>query len=207
MTLPLREDQLKRDEHGRDLFWLCYIIDKEHTLRTGRPPMMIDDHCDLTFPPRYLAQLADPDSSRQQFPTDVKLSMIKAKAYHDLYSVAALRKSDIEIIRVIRELDELLEDWRQTMPPSIRPSLAHQAPTGGEVWTILNLSKLMIRLEYHHVTAIIHQASSRCISWSSDRDTVAEGINSSLAVSVAASRSTLLSLISTTETFPRPFLW
>ncbi|KAJ4132865.1 hypothetical protein NW754_015678 [Fusarium falciforme] len=34
----------------RMLFWLCYIFDKDIALRTGQPPLMSDDYCDLTPP-------------------------------------------------------------------------------------------------------------------------------------------------------------
>ncbi|KAF4547734.1 Fungal specific transcription factor domain-containing protein 6 [Elsinoe fawcettii] len=196
----------RRDEHMRDLFWLCYIMDKDHTFRTSRPPMVIDEHCDLTMPVKYLTRLQRMNSDQHYFPTDLRLSMLKAKAYRDLYSVAAQRKSDIDIIKTIRELDEDLEQWRMSIPPNARPSLAHQEQTHGE-WSFHSLQLLMMRLEYHHVTAIIHQASSRCGSWAASHDNIAEGISSSLAVSVAASRSTLLSLVSTTSSFPRPILW
>ncbi|PNS17239.1 Origin recognition complex subunit 3 [Sphaceloma murrayae] len=207
MTSQHQSDSSARRDHMRDLFWLCYTIDKDHTFRTGRPPMLVDDHCDLTLPPRYLAYASTPDAIDHLFPTDLRLSMLKAKAHRDLYSVASHRKSDIEIIKTIRELDEELDQWRSSVPASVRPSLAHFDSNNMTEWTIVNLHHLMIRLEYHHVTSIIHQASSRCIAWADSAEMVAEGISSSVAVSVAASRATLLSLVGMSGSFPRPFIW
>ncbi|KAF2219195.1 fungal-specific transcription factor domain-containing protein [Elsinoe ampelina] len=196
----------RRDEPMRNLFWTCYAMDKEHTFRTGRPPMIVDEHCDLTLPVNYLAAMSNPIAGAHHYHTDLRLSILKAKAYRSLYSVEAQKKTEIDIIKTIRELDEELEQWRMSLPTAMRPSLAHQEKPQCE-WSMQQLQSLMLRLEYHYVTAIVHQASSRCASWAGNHDIIAEGISSSLAVSVAASRSTLLSLVSTTTTFPRPVLW
>ncbi|KAG8625682.1 hypothetical protein KVT40_006083 [Elsinoe batatas] len=206
MTPKMTGKTSRRDDQMVDLFWTCYAMDKEHTFRTGRPPMIIDEYCDLNLPTKYLTNMSNPSAGLQYFHTDLRLSMLKAKAYRSLYSVAAQQKSEIEIIKTIRELDEELEQWRLSVPAAMRPSLAHQEQSRRE-WSMQQLQSLMLRMEYHYVTAIVHQASSRCGSWAGNQDVIAEGISSSLAVSVAASRSTLLSLVSTTSTFPRPILW
>lgn len=39
--------------HLRDLFWICYVMDKKLSLRTARPPCLSDDQCDLTIPDDY----------------------------------------------------------------------------------------------------------------------------------------------------------
>lgn len=48
--------------------------------------------------------------------------------------------------------------------------------------------RVTIHLEYHHLVATTHEATGRCRSWSGQLEI--EGVNSSLALAVAASRST-----------------
>ena len=42
-----------QDRHLRNLFWLCYSLDKEMVLRLGQPPSINDEHCNLTLPLGY----------------------------------------------------------------------------------------------------------------------------------------------------------
>ncbi|KAJ5153964.1 Zn(II)2Cys6 transcription factor [Penicillium coprophilum] len=107
--------------HLRNLFWICYVLDKELFLRTGRPPSLSDDDCDLTLPMGYSNSLIDqippqpsagPEARPLLFPTDLNVSIITSRIYRSLFSVKALRKSDAELLRTIRELDEDLEKWK-----------------------------------------------------------------------------------------------
>lgn len=187
--------------HLRYLFWLCYALDKDLALRTGQPPAISDEQCDLTLPPDYLEQLnteitfpngPDQPPRGPLLPMDLRLSMIKSKAYNALYSAQAIQKSDAELLRSIRELDNELERWRMSLPLKYRPtvSFSHDTPIDAN----MNMRSVMLRLDYHHCMAIIHQASSRCKAWAGSQSGVMEGISSSLALSVEASRSTIFYL-------------
>lgn len=181
--------------HHRDLFWICYIIDKEITFRTGRPPAINDTSCDLTFPRDYLKYDVLESSDIPQYPGDLRLSLIKSKAYIDLYSPHALRKSDAEILRGIRELDDQLENWRQSLPPGNRPTLSF-SPESGEPSKGANvhIHYLLLRLEYHHCMATIHHASSRCKP-PDDQNTTVDAFESSLRLAVEAARSLMAFLL------------
>lgn len=131
----------QQNMHLRKLFWLCYLLDKEISLRTGQPPAIPDDHCDLTLPVGYLdmqyldeylyADAAHLDETAVPLlPGDLRLTMIKSKACRLLYSTEALRKSDADLLRDIRELDEELERWRLSVPQKHRPVLSFAPPTG-----------------------------------------------------------------------------
>ncbi|KAJ9399508.1 transcriptional regulator family: Fungal Specific TF [Paecilomyces variotii] len=187
--------------HLRNLFWLCYSIDKDISLRTGQPPCISDSQCDLTLPAQYVDQFYarfDPESPRNNFPEvplfplDLRLSMIKSRAYDALYSVRALQKTDAELLRAIRELDADLERWRVSLPPRIRPtvSFSYEMP----IDATMDMGVVMMRLDYHHCLSMIHQATSRCKAWAGPEDGVLDGVGSSLALSVEASRSTIFYL-------------
>jgi hypothetical protein len=189
-------------KHLRTLFWLCYTLDKDLALRTGQAHVLKDDDCALDIPPAYPEHLhscldhspgADADIRGPIFPVDLRLSMIKARAFTALYSYNGLRKSDAELIRSIRELDEELECWRTSLPPHLRPQLSfmpkHEKPK--------NTFLILTHMSYYSCVNLIHLASSRCNAWRSpspDGGALIHGLQSSLTVSVEASRSLLLFL-------------
>jgi hypothetical protein len=192
--------------HLRKLFWLCYIWDKEISLRTGQPPAIADDYCDLTLPGGYVdVQYRDEyafadvtsldESAVPVLPGDLRLSMMKSKAAAMLYSAQALRKSDATVLRDIRELDEELESWRLSIPPKHRPVLSLRESS---VWSLEDKPKsvrtVVMNFEYHYLMATIHQATSRCRAWTTRESGEIDSVRSSLALAVEASRSTLISL-------------
>ncbi|XP_014558859.1 hypothetical protein COCVIDRAFT_35910 [Bipolaris victoriae FI3] len=185
----------------RNIFWLVYIMDKELSLRTGQPPCLQDEHCDTTPPPPYTRRIfsqmmdfgAETDlDTVHPFPGSPWLSIIKSKAYSALYSARALRKTDAEILRDIRELDDDLECWRLSVPLPYRPTVAFTRATLPE--DVLAMPSTMLHLDYNHCVAAIHQATSRCQAWTSGNQDEMEGVGSSLELSIEASRSSLVYL-------------
>ena len=66
--LPMPKDrdltlEEHEDRHLRHLFWLCYVLDKDISLRTGRPPVIADQFCDLTLPEGYAQQPLPPQAA------------------------------------------------------------------------------------------------------------------------------------------------
>ena len=202
-TSPTAEPEsldARTQRHLRNLFWLCYTIDKDVALRTGQPMVFNDENCDLTLPPGYVDQLytsmAYHHHSRELpdnpiFPVDLRLSVLKSRAYSSLYSFKALQKTDADLLKEIRELDDDLEQWRLSVPLEWRPTLSfsHEMPDPN-----VSMHSVMLRMNYHLCMTIIHQASSRCNAWAKGHGGVMEGVSSSLALSVESSRSTLLYL-------------
>jgi hypothetical protein len=197
---------LQGRRHLRKLFWVCYIWDKEISLRTGHPPAIADEHCDLTLPSGYQDILyrdeypfgdviPSDESAVPLLPGDPQLNMIKSKAATMLYSAQALRKSDGVLLRDIRELDEELESWRLSIAPKYRPVLSVREPTagfGGD--KPKSVRTVMMDFDYHYLMATIHQATSRCSAWTTRESREIDSVRSSLALAVEASRSTLVSL-------------
>lgn len=190
----------RTQHHLRNIFWLCYTIEKDVSLRTGQPQLFDHDNCDLTLPPGYVEKLytsleyhhrSQELPENPLFPVDLRLSIIKARACSALYSFKALQKTDAELLKEIRELDDELEKWRVSVPSEWRPTLSfsHETPDPN-----VSMHSVMLRLNYHLCMTIIHQASSRCKSWVNGQGGMMEGVSSSLALSVEASRSTLLYL-------------
>lgn len=210
---PAEQLEYRKKWHLRNLFWLCYTIEKDVALRTGQPQVLSDENCDLTLPPGYVEQLyislGIHHHSRElpdhpMFPVDLRLSIIKSRAYSALYSFRGLQKTDAELLKEIRELDDELERWRMSVPPEWRPTLSfsHETPDPN-----VNMHSVMLRLNYHLCMTMIHQASSRCKSWVQGQGGMIEGVSSSLALSVEASRSTLLYLESAEHVLVDGVFW
>ncbi|SCO46893.1 unnamed protein product [Fusarium fujikuroi] len=197
-------DKQNDSHHIRDLFWVCYCIDKDLSHRTGQPPTISDDHCDLTLPLNYVQMQSSnilsssPCPSRSSstvplYPWDIRLSVIKSKIYNDLHSISAARLSETEILRRIRHLDEELEAWRVTLPSDHRPTLSFLEQTPVDAHT--NTQAIMLRLSYHHCVILIHQA--RCRVFQSNQPTdnlIDDGHRINFQILVDASRSILIYL-------------
>jgi hypothetical protein len=123
------------------------------------------------------------------YPFDLRLSMIKSEVYQSLYSASARRKSDTEILSTIRNLDQVLEQWRVSLHPDFRPTLWFTQEM--RVNANLNTQAAMLRLAYHHCFTIIHQASERCTLSGYGHESQFEGISSSISLTIHASWSTL----------------
>ncbi|KAJ5526367.1 transcriptional regulator family: Fungal Specific TF [Penicillium frequentans] len=183
----------RRQQQVRNLFWICYTMDKDVALRIGQPPTIADENCDLTLPPGYAEHaFLDPEDaklshSQPSFQFDLRLSIIKSRTHTALYSVGAIQKSDADLLKSIRELDDELEEWRLSIPPQWRPTMSFSAEASDPNVT---MHSIMLRLNYYLCMSIIHSASSRCKAWRQGNGML-DGVNSSLALSVEASRSTL----------------
>ncbi|PTB65256.1 fungal-specific transcription factor domain-containing protein [Trichoderma citrinoviride] len=201
----------------RMLFWVCYLFDKDMALRNGQPPIISDEFCDLTLPQEYLenrfsskALSAMSASQRPFLPSDLRLSLLKSKTVSALYSAGSLRKSDAELLRTIRELDEELENWRASIPPEYAPVLSVSKHV--KLSDTLNKSTSMLHIElhldYHYLLNIIHCASGRCVvDWSESGKEMIFGLQSSLDLSVEASRSTLIYLRETAHRLAGEAFW
>ncbi|KAJ5538237.1 hypothetical protein N7494_007716 [Penicillium frequentans] len=124
------------------------------------------------------------------FPTDIKLSQIKSRAYESLHSMAAFRKPNMELLMDIQDLDNSLETWRLAIPKNYRPSLSFSY--GMEVDSgNTDIRTLILRLDYLYCVTAIHRAGNRCLGTSMSSDGIESAIATSIALAVEASRSTL----------------
>jgi hypothetical protein len=188
------DSPLWSDSHLRNLFWMCYSMDKFLSQRTGHPPCIRDDMCDLDLPTSYLNQFSSPTlpiepATGKKWPplflTNLGLAFIKDRIFNRLFSRQAMKISDAELLKNIRELDAELEVWKSTIPPQFRPQniRVEQIPnTAG-----LSIHVLLLHIEYYHCVAWVHSASIRHRRSSS----IERGIESSIALCVEASRVTI----------------
>ncbi|KAL4871734.1 hypothetical protein BDV12DRAFT_206017 [Aspergillus spectabilis] len=154
-------------EHLRALFWLSYCLDKDLSLRFGRPPLLNDIDCDLQLPNNYIASWSDdhffhrPLSSQQLlYPSDLRLSLIKAKVYSLLYSDHGRAQPEARRLQYIRELDEELSDLKSSFPESCWPDLFATEEAPDYTFHDLSLHGVNLHLEYYFCLGKIHGASN-----------------------------------------------
>ncbi|KAL4964031.1 uncharacterized protein BDV14DRAFT_209580 [Aspergillus stella-maris] len=196
-------NDMRVKKHLRNLFWLCYLLDKDLALRTGQSHCLKDEDCNLQLPRDYVANLCSrvtypaPISSGYSplFPVELRLSLIKSRIFTALYSYQSLQKSDAEIIKLIRVLDDDLEHWRLSLPSDLRPTLTY-GTTFNKSPNTMTMVLIIMHLNYYFCVNIVHLAGSWCESWRStcSLSDMMDGLRSSLTMSVAVSRSLLLFL-------------
>ncbi|KAI0549059.1 hypothetical protein F4679DRAFT_548075 [Xylaria curta] len=193
--------------HLRMLFWLCYILDKDISLRSGQPPLLTEEYCDLTIPETFISfsdQLHELGKSitidRYHFliQGNPGLSRLKEKIHRLLFSPHAFKLNDRELVLRIRQLDNDLESWRLSLPPEIRPKLSIppvQTMSTREPYTTLDIRRARLQLEYHHLVTAIHTTVRRCGADYQEHsdlpDDLHNVIHSSCDLSLEASRSTI----------------
>jgi hypothetical protein len=155
--------------HLRALFWLCYGLDKDMAIRFGYPPLMKDEDCDLQMPDNYVLSSSDhqffikPLSSQELlFPSDLRLSLIKSKVYHFLYSNYGRRQPRARRLQYICELDQELRDLKASFPDSCWPDLFASENSRNYTFHDLSLRGVNLHLEYYYCLGKIHSAVSTC---------------------------------------------
>jgi hypothetical protein len=188
--------------HLRNLFWLCYTIDKGAFPGHYRQFSLIDDTlCDLSLPTGYVDRLLRnleilPTSKRPFegaiFPADIRLSIIKSKIFTAFLSPTAIQKPTREVLRDIRFLDKELEDWRSSISSTWNLTLF--VPTTNPKVEKASFHMFMLRLDYYWCITNIHHACYQLTTLSSVCYNLQQCINSSFAICLEASRSALLHL-------------
>ncbi|KAK9366632.1 fungal-specific transcription factor domain-containing protein [Lipomyces kononenkoae] len=140
------EEETRRRQR---IFWICYIIDKDLSLRTGRPPVIHDQ--DVSMDP-----LVETSSSPSYlFSVMILFSQIQSKTYTRLYSAAASHVSETELLDTIGELDKRLLEWRDSIPLQYRPDheIIEQDP-----YVLLHV--VYMHLAYYNCLIAIHRMSN-----------------------------------------------
>ncbi|KAI0814463.1 hypothetical protein GGR55DRAFT_631952 [Xylaria sp. FL0064] len=193
----------RQGHHLRVLFWLCYMSDKDISLRSAHSPLLTEENCDLTIP-ECCAQLQGLHSTMTsnkfhfKVPGDPTLFQLKEKIHHRLFSPHAFKLSDGDLVSRIRQLDDDLERWRLSIPPETRPKLAIppiQSALNQESHIAPGFRCAYLQLEYHHLVTAIHTTVRRCGANNPDHrdlpDDIHNVIHSSCDLSLEASRSTI----------------
>jgi hypothetical protein len=149
---PIEIKQRKR------VFWIGYILDKDICLRFGRPSVQDDADMNVELPS------ADPEDNIGNIPLSdgkgkvnlfrlmCEFSTIVSKVYTQLYSTRASKQSDGELLNTISELDQQLEEWKDSIPIDFRPEHEIKA-----AHTPFILHVVVLHFGYYNCLATIHR--------------------------------------------------
>ncbi|KAK1238029.1 hypothetical protein MKX08_002608 [Trichoderma sp. CBMAI-0020] len=135
-------------EKRRRVFWKVYILDKDISLRTGRPFGQDDDDMDVHLPSNMNLESGNVDL----FNCRIGLALVQGQVYKQLYSVQAGRQTAIQRAIAAQELSSLLSYWKS--------SAQLELPEDSTTFSVTQLSgemihKVVLRLTYIHCLTMI----------------------------------------------------
>ncbi|PYH45885.1 uncharacterized protein BP01DRAFT_339120 [Aspergillus saccharolyticus JOP 1030-1] len=162
--------------HLRAIFWFCYGADKNMVIRYNCSPHFIDVDCELQIPDNYVLSSSDQQffsrplsNDKLLFPSDIRLSLLKSKVHHLLYSDYARTQPEARRLQHIRELDQELTDLKAMFPANCWPDLFATESAPNYLFHDLSLRGACLHLEFYFLVGKIHEASavgSSNSSWS-----------------------------------------
>ena len=147
------------------------MLDKDMALRSGRPPCINDDDCNVELPDENPLDgignvpLFKSKGKFNLFRTMVTFSVIQSKVYMQLYSARAARQSDGELLNTIGELDKELEEWRDTVPAEFSPD--NEAFTSSPESNSTVMHFVLLHFAYYNCLTTIHRMSIHHGYWTS----------------------------------------
>ncbi|KAL3454251.1 fungal-specific transcription factor domain-containing protein [Aspergillus insuetus] len=209
-TAPNNADQ---HSHLRDLFWACYGMDKEMSIRSSQPPLINDAECDLDLPSNYiqgasLHQFVDQPLPEDVllYPSDLRFSLLKSKLYTHLLSPSAQTLSEPRRLELIRQLDHELAELKAGFPAHLQPDPTAYLNPDYKVHDI-SLRGMNIHLEYYYCLRMIHEASIVSSMAYHGTSGAARPLSSSVELYYHAVRSTLLYFIRVEGLVQAPTVW
>jgi hypothetical protein len=145
-----------------NVFWIVYFIDKSVALRLGHPSVMNDDDIGIDLPLDDLVQKR-PDGSTKYgiFRCNTQLARLESRIHTELYSARGLRKSALDRLRLVGELDKSLMEWKEALPMEIQPERVIQC----DEEHILPI--VLMHFAYFNCLTTIHRVSVHHGSWTS----------------------------------------
>jgi hypothetical protein len=171
------------NEQRKRVFWIAYMLDKDICLRSGRPPAQDDDDMNVELPSEeppdnvgsipLVNEAPDGKKTMNLFRQLCTFAQIQSRVYRSLYSVKAARQSDGELLNTIGDLDQVLEEWKESIPLDFRPE--HEIKGSN---TPLIMHVVVLHFAYYNCLTTIHRMSVHHGYWSSRlSDYAIQGLN------------------------------
>jgi hypothetical protein len=143
-------------EERKRVFWMLYSLDKDLSLQMGQPSAQDDDDIDVDLPSDI-----DTDNiySEDLIPLNyfnyrARLAMIQGQIYKRLYSAKATKLPVPERVSTARELEEMLQSWKATVPYELMEChKTSQVPN----WTYRS-HPIILQLLYYNSLAIVYNS-------------------------------------------------
>lgn len=151
-------------ETRKNVFWICYIIDKGMSLRHRRPSIFHDEDIGVELPDKELEIRNNPSNRLGPYtfyymPT---LALLESRVYSALYSVRSRTQSKLRRLQTVGDLDHELQTWLETVPVAIRPGqeiLCHER----DVSVVI-----LLHFKYYNCVMTIYRESAYHGSWTKE---------------------------------------
>ncbi|TFB01689.1 hypothetical protein CCMA1212_006299 [Trichoderma ghanense] len=149
-------------EKRRRVFWKVYILDKDISLRTGRPFGQDDDEMDVRLPSNASLE----EGNLDLFNRRIGLALVQGQVYKQLYSVRASRQTATQRAIAAQELSSLLSYWKSSAQLELPEDsiILSGLPLSGEM-----IHKVVLRLTYIHCLTMIDRHLPPTAQSSSDQ--------------------------------------
>ncbi|KAL4952107.1 fungal-specific transcription factor domain-containing protein [Aspergillus filifer] len=170
MGLERREQSVELSvedlRHRRNIFWIAYCLDRELesqyqiSLRFGKPHTQSDDDMNIGLPTEAQTNCIKfiPSLHRHGafdiFRAHCQLATIKGQLYKELYSATAEDRPLSEIVASVGTLDELLQNWKENLPPEYQPQLG---PLPSLSQPLASVMLLYLHCSYFNCIIAVHR--------------------------------------------------
>lgn len=147
----------------RRVFWVAYILDRDISMRTRRPPVHEDADTDLDFPPDHpsadeagFIDAGDGCTRFSFFRARAQLAQIQGQVYDCLFSVQALLRPADECARAVTHLRGLLTHWQMQIPAALRANalMRNSDTTLSKLFCMLHATSLSLLGQLTRVNAL-----------------------------------------------------
>ncbi|KAF6822879.1 fungal specific transcription factor [Colletotrichum musicola] len=172
-----------------NVFWLAFALDRELSLRTGRPPAQDFGDFEVDLPDPLIQHKFSthslPNTNCNVFCAATQLSVIEAKLYSEMYLSEGLQPDSVA--KATSLLNHDLQDWRAAFFTSF--------DTATDPELIKHASVVRLSYTYYHCIILVHRAQND-LDWTTRNSTASDGscsanISDSIEHSLHAARSIL----------------
>ncbi|KAH7377570.1 fungal-specific transcription factor domain-containing protein [Cadophora sp. MPI-SDFR-AT-0126] len=151
-------------EQRKRVFWIAHFMDKDISLRTGRPPIQDDDDLDADEPSYRTSRPGDANELNF-FKLRIDLARIQGRIYKQLLSVRANKQSVAERVLAVRTLEASLHRWKASVPVEYQQDYypTQISPIAEQMTPVLH--SVILRLTYFHALNTIHRFSTPVNHW------------------------------------------
>ncbi|KAE8317205.1 hypothetical protein BDV41DRAFT_573301 [Aspergillus transmontanensis] len=132
-------------------FWVVYYIEKTVTFHHGTTSFIVD--CDIGSPIPIVQEAVFGDFD--WFLTSVRFARLYSRTFTDLFSISATNNSKTAYLAKINQLERLLEQQCQTIPPRFQPGTKLRPQTFSHPCEIA--AALRVHYHYHELKIALHR--------------------------------------------------
>ncbi|UKZ47977.1 hypothetical protein TrVGV298_002213 [Trichoderma virens] len=152
-------------------FWVVYHMEKQYNFQARSSSGIVDLDIGCQIPPAPESVV----NGYNWFVASIRISRIFSITYDSFFSVTASAQSAESLLPAVSNIQKLLDDWRQSIPPAYRPHESLQR----SVLADLGIREIAIRTHFYYFHLVIALERMK-LHLSSDRQTTDDSLRTLL---------------------------